>query len=333
MATIKDIAKYTGLALSTISKYLNNGVVREANKRKIDEALRVLDYRPNEAARSLKTKRSMTIGILIPNLRSPFDSAIISMVEEELTREGYSVVLCCYRKDPALEAEMLRFLLQKRVDGLVIVPSGTAHEELMAFVREDRPVVLIDRPVPGLDCDTITVDNVAAADEAASWILGRGHRRVGIVTGPEDIYTARLRLKGFIEAHKRVGLAVDFGLVRFCDWSLESGYDAARDLLSKHRDMTALLVCGDDMGLGALKVIQDESLRIPEDVSLACFDILQIADILRPRLATVEQPVLEIGRLAAQLILGRLAGHLQGFPTPHVLKTAFRPRDSIADLR
>jgi LacI family transcriptional regulator len=333
VATIKDISKYTGLALSTVSKYLNNGIVREKNRRKIEDALRVLDYRPNEAARSLKTNKSMTIGILIPNLTSAFDAAIISMVEEELTRSGYSVIICGYRKDPSLEAAKLRFLLNKRVDGLVIVPSGEVHEELRTFGKENRPVVLIDRPLAGMSCDTVMIDNVAASAEAVGCFLADGHRNIGIITGPEDIYTARMRLKGYFEAHGRAGVPIDYGLVRYCDWSLDSGYSTAKDLLHQNRDMTALIVCSDDMGLGALKAIQDESLRIPEDISFACFDLLSIAEILRPRLATVEQPVLEIGRLGAKLLLGRLAGDpLPVSSEPHILKAFFDRRDSIRKL-
>jgi LacI family transcriptional regulator len=332
VATIKDIAKYTGLAISTISKYLNNGVVREKNRRKIEEALRVLDYRPNEAARSLKTKRTMTVGMLIPNLRSAFDSTIISTLEEELTRAGYSVIICGYRKDPSLEAERLRFLLNKRVDGLVVIPSGVVHDELRTFAREGRPLVLIDRPLAGIDCDTILIDNAAAAEEAVRCFLDYGHRRVGIITGPEEIHTAHLRLKGYFEAHKRAGLPVDHGLVRYGDWSMESGYSITKELLAARGGMTALLVCSDDMGLGALKALQDESLRIPQDVSLACFDILQIADILRPRLATVEQPALEIGRLGARLLLARLGNAGAAAQGQHLLKAAFDPRDSILRL-
>ena len=333
MATIKDISKYTGLALSTVSKYLNNGVVREKNKRKIEEALRVLDYRPNEAARSLKTNKSMTIGILIPNLRSAFDAAIISMVEEELTRAGYSVIICGYRKDPSLESAKLRFLLNKRVDGLVVIPSGVVHEELRIFQKENRPVVLIDRPLSGMDFDTVMIDNVASSMEAVGAFLSAGHRSIGIITGPEDVYTAKMRLKGYFEAHKRAGVAIDYGLIRYCDWSLESGYSIAKELLLEKHGMTALLVCGDDMGLGALKAIQDESLRIPDDISLACFDLLQVAEILRPRLATVEQPVLDIGRLGARLLLDRLEGGVKDLaPQNHILQAFFNKRDSIRSL-
>jgi DNA-binding LacI/PurR family transcriptional regulator len=330
VATIKDISRYTGLALSTVSKYLNNGVVREKNKRMIEEALKVLDYRPNEAARSLKTNRSMTIGILIPNLKSAFDSAIISEMEEIFTREGYSVIICGYRKDSALEAERLQFLLNKRVDGLVTVSSGTIHRELQTFAKENRPVVLIDRPLEGMACDTIMIDNVAAAQEAVCCFLDNGHEKVGVITGPEDIYTARSRLKGYFEAHKLAGLPIDHNLVKHGDWSLESGYSIARDLIRRNKDMTALLVCGDDMGLGAFKAIQDEPLRIPEDLSIICFDVLNIADILRPRLATIEQPVREIGVLGARLLLKRLGGGADlEPPRVHILKAEFYPRDSI----
>jgi LacI family transcriptional regulator len=332
--TIKDIAKYTGLALSTISKYLNNGVVREKNRKKIEEALRVLDYRPNEAARSLKTNKSMTIGMIIPNLRSSFDATIIALAEEELTSAGYSAIICGYHRDIGMEASRLRFLLNKRVDGLVIVPSGTAHDEFLGFVRENRPVVLVDRPLRGLSCDTILIDNVAAAAEAVACFLENGHRRIGIIAGSEDIFTGRMRLKGYLKAHRDFGIPIDHGLVCHGDWTSASGYTQTFELLKRDRKVTALLVCGDDMGFGALKAIQDLSLRVPEDISLVCFDIFQMAEILRPKIATVEQPINEIGRLAAKLLLRRLseASRLRPHRT-HILKASFYKRDSIKRMR
>lgn len=331
MATIKDIAKYTGLALSTISKYLNGGTVREQNRIKIEDALKVLDYRRNEAARSLKTNKTMTIGILIPNLQSSFDTTIIAMVEKELTTAGYSVIICGYHKDSNLEAEKLKFLFNKRVDGLVIVPSGVIHQELHDFQREGRPVVLIDRPLSGFAGDTIIIDNVQAASRAVEYLLSNGHKDIGIITGTEDVYTGHMRLRGYLEAHRDAGVPVDYGLVRYGDWSMDSGCALTHELLVSNRDMSALVVCGDDMGYGAIKALQQSGVRIPEDLSLICFDIFDMAEILRPRMTTVEQPINEIGRLAAALLLQRLSQGGVQKEELHVLQAKLCKRDSVRE--
>jgi DNA-binding LacI/PurR family transcriptional regulator len=329
VATIKDIARYTGLALSTISKYLNGGSVRENTRIKIEEALSVLDYKRNEAARSLKTNKSMTVGILIPNLRSHFDTTIIAMVEEELTRAGYSVIICGYHQSLALEREKLRFLIQKRIDGLITIPSGANHREIGDFMEEGRSLVFIDRPVPGIEADTILVDNEPSCYLITKYLIEKGHRSIGIICGSSETYTSRERLNGYLRADKETGNPVDVNLVCYGDWSRQSGYDFTRDLLSRPEPMSALISCSDDTSIGALQAVSQLSVSIPETLSMISYDLLEFADVFRPAITTIEQPVSEIGRMAAELLLKRMGG-ADGEPRRTiVMKTSFVERGSV----
>lgn len=335
MATIKDIAQYTGLALSTISKYLNGGNVKEANRIKIEKALQVLNYSRNEAARSLKTNKSMTIGILIPNLRSHFDTTIIAMVEEELTNAGYSVIICAYHKDIQLERDKLKFLLQRRVDGLIIIPSGDHHPELNEFLNQNHPIVLIDRPVEGIDVDTIIVDNEQSSRFVTEYLLRKGHRSIGIICGHEKTYTSKMRLSGYLEAHRRAGVSVDMNLICYGDWSRESGYQFAKSLVTDHNHMTALISCSDDVSIGVLRALAEMSVNIPSELSIISYDLLEYAEIFMPAITTIEQPIKDIGKKAAQLLLQRLAEKPSdsGNQAPQVItmKTQFIERLSVSD--
>jgi LacI family transcriptional regulator, galactose operon repressor len=333
MSTIKDIAKHTGLALSTVSKYINGGSVRAANRIKIAEAIKVLGYRRNEAARSLKTKRSMTIGILVPNLKSHFDTTILSIIENHLTDAGYGVIICGYHQNPKMESEKLNFLLQKQVDGLIMIPTGQIHQEILEFIKDDTPLVLIDRPLPGIEADTILVDNFQSSYKLTTFLFELGHRKIGIMPGNDEIFTGKMRLKGYLEAHRDLRLSLDYNLVQISGWDMKDGYEAANKLLNLNSDITACLVCGDGLGYGALKAIQEKNIKIPEDISLACYDLINVAEIFRPRISTIVQPIEKIGQLAAERILHLLASKGKPFKAATFkLPTHFIDRDSIGKV-
>nr|WP_255526093.1 MULTISPECIES: substrate-binding domain-containing protein [unclassified Oceanispirochaeta] len=277
----------------------------------------------------------MTIGILIPNLRSHFDTTIIAMVEEELTNAGYSVIICAYHKDIQLERDKLKFLLQRRVDGLIIIPSGDHHPELDEFLDQNHPIVLIDRPVEGVDVDTIIVDNEQSSRFVTEYLLRKGHRDIGIICGNETTYTSKMRLSGYLEAHKRAGVSVDMNLICYGDWSRESGYQFAKSLVTDHNHMTALISCSDDVSIGVLRALAEMSVKIPSELSIISYDLLEYAEIFMPAITTIEQPIKDIGRKAAQLLLQRLAEKPSdsGNQAPQVItmKTQFIERLSVSD--
>ena len=177
-ATIKDVAKHTSLSIATISKYINGGNVLEENKIKIREAIEMLDYKVNVMARGLKTNKTMTIGILIPSFVNVFCMEIISNVENVLLKYGYGALICDYREDTKIEKLKLEFLINKSVDGLIIMPSGEDEEIIKEFTQQDIPVVIIDRALKQLSCDTVLIDNISASYDAVEQLITRGHSGV-----------------------------------------------------------------------------------------------------------------------------------------------------------
>lgn len=181
-ATIKDISKSTGLSIGTISKFINGGTVREKNKIIIEEAIEKMDFKVNELARALKTSKTMTIGVLIPSLENIFCTGIVSNIENILLRKGYSTIICDYQDNPLLEKEKLNFLLNKRVDGLIIVPLSENKEEIEKILQSKIPIVLIDRMLEAIQCDMVIVDNLNASYQAVEHLIVNGHKRIGIRT-------------------------------------------------------------------------------------------------------------------------------------------------------
>lgn len=197
ISTIKDVAKYTGLSIATISKYINGGNVLEENKRIIQEAIEALDYRRNEIARGLKTNTTMTIGVLIPSLENIFFTSIVSIIEGILQqKKGYGTIICDFKEDTKLEHKKLEFLLNKHVDGIIMVSySEEKKEHIQALLDKKTPIILLDRMIKGLECDIVLADNLNASYQAVEELIIRKHKRIGIICGPDNTYTADERKK------------------------------------------------------------------------------------------------------------------------------------------
>lgn len=305
-ATMKDIAARTGLGLATISSYFNGGNVREKNRVKIEAAIEELHYEVNEVARGLKTNETKTIGVVIPELNNTFCAEIITGMEDILRMHGYATIVCDCRTDPQLEKEAMDFLLKKRVDGLINMPSDTQGKNLAAFSRSGKPVVLIDRRTGDIPCDCILADTRRASKEAVLQLLQAGHRRIGIVCGPQGVFTAEERLKGYLDAHRDYGLPVDERLVVRGDYTIEAGVQGIKQLVREAPQMTAALVTNYELTMGCVIGLNELGLRVPEDLSVIGFDNLSFARACSPALTIIAQPTAEIAREAAETILMRL---------------------------
>ena len=199
-ATMKDIARRTGLGLATISSYFNGGNVREKNRIKIEEAIEELHYEVNEVARGLKTNATRTIGVVIPELNNTFCAEIITGMEDVLRSHGYATIVCDCRTDKKLEREAVEFLTRRRVDGIINMPVDEEGNHLKRFQKTGKPIVLIDRKIQGINCDSVLVDNKKAAEDAVRYFIERGHRNIGIIGGPEEVFTAQERMAGYYKA-------------------------------------------------------------------------------------------------------------------------------------
>ena len=331
-ATIKDVSKYTGLSIATISKYINGGKVRPQNKELLDEAIKALDFRVNEMARGLKTSRTKTIGILIPDLQQVFCTNIISNVENILIKHGYSTIICDYKEDAQLQKEKLQFLLNKMVDGIIIMPMGIEIDLIKKVMNEGVVVVLIDRILKDLECDVVLADNLNASYDAVEQLIIRGHKRIGIVGGPDDVFTSQERLKGYCRVHEDYSLDVSQELIKKGDYKVDSGYQLLNELMDLKQPPTAIFVTNYEMTLGTIMAINERNIIIPDELSLIGFDNLQLARVIKPPLSMVLQPMKKIGEISAEILLKRLSGDMSSFPSIFRLKAEVLIKDSVVKI-
>ena len=329
MATIKDVAKYSGLSIATISKYINGGNVLEENKLIIQEAIDQLGYKRNNMARGLKTNKTMTIGVLIPTLDNVFFTKIISHIEDIIQSKGYGMIVCDFKSDPSLERTKLEFLIDKHVDGLIMVSYGGETSYIKELIDKKIPVVLLDRMIKGIDCDCVLADNLNASYQAVEALITRKHKRIGIVTGPENAYTAQERRKGYIRVHQDYQLEVNEDLIVTGDYTVEAGYKAFEHLWQGSQRPSAVFMTNYEMTIGAIMAINDYDVNIPKDLSLIGFDNIQMSKVVKPALSIVEQPMKEMGNTAAKVLLKRLDEDYSGFPEVYRLKTNILIKASV----
>lgn len=331
-STIKDVAKYSGLSIATISKYINGGKVLEHNRQIIDDAIKTLDFKVNEIARGLKTSKSMTIGVLIPSLENIFFTSIVSNIENILMQYGYSTIICDYKRSVELEESKLEFLLNKMVDGIIVMPLDSSGNSVRKAIERGIPVVLIDRPLKDLICDTILVDNLNASYSAVEALITKGHKRIGIICGQQDVYTTQERLTGYVRVHEDYGMELDKELIKYGDYEAESGYNLMTEFLEAENKPSAVFVTNYEMTLGAIMAINDKKVTVPDEVSLIGFDNLQMSRVVSPPLSIVVQPMSQIGEIAANILIKRLRGDNTNFPALFRLKTDMLIKESVKAL-
>lgn len=305
--TIKDLAKETGLANATISAYLNGIPVREYNRVKIEEAIKKLGYIRNDYARGLKTHRSGTIGVLIPELSSVFSTTIITEMEETLREKGYGIIVCDCRTDLKREEESIRFLLSKMVDGLIIMPVSADKSTLGMAIDKKIPVVVIDRKTNSKDVSHVVINNREISRAATERILAKGCRKIALVTGDMSVYTAKERKEGYEEAMRSAGL-YDDSFVMNGGLSVEGGYAATKDILANMPDVQAIFVTNYEMTIGSIIALNEEGKKIGKDIEFTGFDKVEITRAFVPAMETVNQPLEEIGRVAAATMTEMIDG-------------------------
>ena len=327
-ATIKDIAKKTGLGLATISAYLNGVNVREKNKILIEKAIKDLDFEVNELARGLKTNTTKTIGIIIPELSNIFCTEIITIMEDIFRSHGYAAIVCDCRTDPVLEQQAVEFLLQRRVDGIINIPVTDQNVHLKKAQKKNKPIVLIDRHISGIECDCVLVDNVKACEQAVQHLIEKNHIEIGIIVGPQKVFTAHQRLQGYKNALKNNKIKINQDLILSSDLTIDGGSEALKLLIKNNPDMSAVIVTNYEMTIGAVIAINDLDIKVPQQLSVIGFDNINFAKATMPQLSIVTQPLKEIAENTAHLMLERLAGDKTEFKAI-CLDTSFFNGNSI----
>ena len=330
MATIREVAARARVSTATVSHVLNQIIfVSPRLKARVLKAVDEMNYHPNAMARSLRTMKSKTVGMIIPDITNPFFPAVVRGAEDVLSRAGYTLIVG--NSDYLIEKEetYYRTLTAKRVDGLLLeITPVTPPPYLLRHDFERTPVVYIDRFYRNFRGDAVLVDNYSGSLDAVTHLIEAGHRRIGIITGPLNMTMARRRLKGYEQALRRHGLKRDPNLVREGRVDLESGYTQSKTLLTLNERPTALYISNGLMTMGCTRALDELGLRCPENVALISFDDLQAFEVMHPTISAVIQPTYEMGSTAANLLLKRITGGA-GIPTQHkVLKTRLAIRGS-----
>ena len=310
MATIKDVARMAGVSISTVSKYINGGNVREENLDAIRHAIEVLDYRVNPFARSLKTQRSKSIGVLLPDITAPFFGNVLTALDKVLRENGYHSLISCYSSNHGLERDNLSFLLSAGIDGLIYAAEDLSLDEFYELTATRKiPVVQLDRTLQGLDADAVLVNNAEASYAAVSHLIEKGHRRVAMISGPKSVFSAKERQIGYLRALSDRGILYDDQLVISQQNDFATGYLGFESLMQLADKPTAVFTTNHNITMGFLTAAREQGLRIPEDVDIFGFDCVEICSMLRPPIPVIHQPEAEIGALAANYLIQRLDGY------------------------
>jgi LacI family transcriptional regulator len=325
---MKDVAERASVSVTTVSHVLNKTrYVNRSLVRRVENAFRSLGYQPNALARGLRRRETRMLGMVVPDNRNLYFAELARSVEDACFELGYNVILCNSDEDPAKESAYLSLLAEKRVDGIVFVASGNDRSGVQALLQHKIPVVALDRELKGMRCDSIVVDNRGGGRQATLHLIGGNHRRVGCISGPRNLTSAKERLQGYQDALAEVRLPVDPALIQMGNFHVEGGYTAVQTLLNLPNPVTAVFAANDLMAVGALRGIAARGLRVPEDVAVVGFDDIALAMYTEPPLTTVKQPIREIGKLATELIMARVKGERKE-PQSHRLKTSLIVRGS-----
>ncbi len=274
---------------------------------RVEAAMRDLGFRPNALARSLRRGHTHTLGLILPDSSNPFFAEVGRAIEAAAFEFGYSVILGNTEGDRARERFYVDILYKKQVDGLVFVGAGDDADAVSEVLGRGVPMVVVDRPMPDLAVDTVTIDNQAGGYLVTQHLIGLGHRRIGCIQGPSNLTPSAERLTGYRQALAEAGLPYDPGLVLRGDFRPESGRRAAEALLAQPAPPTALFACNDMMAFGVLRAAVESRRQVPADLAVAGFDDIELASFGTLPLTTVAQPKAEMGRRAVQLVTERMA--------------------------
>lgn len=327
--TMMEVAEAANVSIFTVSAVVNGtSVVSEELRKRVEAAIAATEYKPSILARSLRTGRTKTVGLVVGGITNPFYTDVVAVIQRHLQAAGYMVMLCCNDRSVTIQEEQVELLRSRMVDGLIISPTGDDALLRKALAHCDVPVVLIDRVVDGLECDAVIIDNRAAVTDAMQYLLSLGHRRIGFVSGLLESYTGRERLAGYYATLDSAGIEHEPGLVQLGNFRVDEAYSAVLRLMTGPNPPTAIFPSNNLMVIGVMKALRDLGLSCPEDVSVAGLDDFPWADAFKPYLTTVEQPVRAIGERAAQLLLERMDGCDTQEARTIVLQGKLKIRDS-----
>ncbi len=307
MANIKDVAKRANVSITTVSHIINQTrYVSDELTDRVKKAMEELDYHPNSLARGLRSGKTKTIGLVIPDISNQFFAEISRKIEDNGFEYGYSVILCNTDDDSQKEKSYIDVLLAKKVEGIIFISSGAESNNLEKTMDFSIPIVVVDRDIKENNYDVVLVDNSIGGFEATRYLIELGHRRIGCIGGPSPITPSAQRVAGYKRALQEAGIPVDTDLIIFGDFRYESGNKAMCALLSLPQPPTAVFASNDMMALGAIQAVNDKGMKIPDDISVIGFDNIPFSQTISPTLTTMAQPIHEMANLVVDLLIDKI---------------------------
>jgi DNA-binding LacI/PurR family transcriptional regulator len=314
MPTIREVADLAGVAVGTVSHVITGAVpVSPELRRKVQAAIRELDYHPNHVARSLKTRKTRTLGIIVPDMTIPYFPRVIRGAETAARERGYTLIAVNSDDSGARQKDLLSLLRSQRVEGILLVMAAAATpvSQISGMISAGIQVVCVDRIPDRFAVDSVSVEDVAAAELGVEHLLALGYRRIAAVSGPLSLRNERQRLLGYEQALLRAGLTVDPLLIWHGNLRPEDVAGMCRERLAAlEKQPDAIFSTNGPTGLGVLRAFRDLGLRTPQDIELVTFDELTVDDLFQPSITTVVQPAYDIGYQAAKILLDRIEGEV-----------------------
>ncbi len=311
--TIKDIAKKAGVSITTVSLVLNCKPCRasETTKARIKEIADKYNFVANQSARSLVTKKTHIIGMIIPDIENIFFASLCKSVEQFLRKHNYSLIIVNSNDMLQNDLSLINVMIARGVDGLLFIPSNEAVLNSKKIIKKletiSIPFVLVDRKIEELNCDSVCYDNRLGAIMAVDLLIKQGHKKIGCISGPNDLKHSLSRLDGYIDAFKKHKLAIDKTLIKHGDYKIKSGYDKAEELIKQN--VTAIFVGNDMMTLGALRYLHNNNLKVPDDCSIISYDDTLSNYVLDIGISSVRQDTEKLAIIACQQLLNKIGGN------------------------
>ena len=333
MPTVLDVAKRAGVAPITVSRVINNsGYISQATRERVEAAAKELGYVPNTIARGLRSKRTMTLALVVTDITNPYFTLMARGVEDVAGDSGYTVVYCNSDESEAKEEKYVNILAQRQVDGVLLVPSCGNVKTIKFLLSNDITVVALDRRVSGVEIDSVRSDSQDGANRLINLLIRLGHKRIAMITGPKDVSTSVDRVTGYQQALSEADLDEN-ELVYYGAFNQESGYEFTNQAMLHSPRPTAIFGANNFITIGIIKALHDLKIDVPGDVSVVGFDDLPESMLVNPFITVARQPAYEMGRIATELLLKRISIELDEEYQELILPTEIIEHDSISSRR
>lgn len=331
--TIKDVAREAGVAISTVSRYINGAPVKPENEKVIEEVIKRLEFSPNRSARGLKSLRTFTVGVLVHGIDNAFITELSVWMEKYFNMMDCAMILCCHKGSVEAAREYVEFLVEQMVDGIIVAVLPTNENFMEAAQDAQIPIVGIEDRIDNVNMDVVRVDCTTSSYELVESLVRKGHRKIAIINGRNETCAAQERLRGYLRVLE------DYEIPLREEWMIskkfdgDTGYRAMKRLWELDERPTALFTANYTICSGAMRAIHEMKIQVPDELSVVSFDDHMLSVMLKPKLTTVEQPLEKVAQEACRLLQMRIETKKFDAPQTVRLKPRVIYRDSVCERR